>query len=1460
MNHKLSSRKHARKHGPMKRRRELKLESLERRELLTVGPSTLTTPYVLPTVAGVNTTSLLSVGDAVPLTGNASATYRMVGIPDGLGAFDNGDGTFTLLMNHELGSGVGIVRAHGAKGAFVSEWIINKSDLSVVSGSDLMRTVYGWDTVNQATGAAITLAFNRFCSGDLPQVSAFFFDPTPNSPNSGDELGTTDRIYIHGEEGGATGYQVASVVTGPDAGKSYILGKFNLSTNGSGLTGIAAPENGLANPYPQSKTIVIAESDGGTGIMNNTVSVYVGTKTNSGSAADRAGLTNGALKFINVAGFADASGSTIDELNNTTTRTTGITSGTRFTLSGTSSTNFSRPEDGGWNPAKPNEFYFVTTDRLDQVGDSSGTQIGQTRLWRLTFDDITNPDLGGKIDLLIDGRVVNGQKVNMFDNVSVNENGHLILQEDVGNASHNGKVWDYDPVTDTIVQIAKHDPARFGDVGLAATSPFNIDEETSGVIDVSSILGPRSYLLVDQAHYPIDSGVGHNVQGFSNPDELVEGGQLILLRETPKVSFLAVGAGNTTSSDAVLWTRAQDFTRTTGVALLAQVSVDSTFASGLATFAGLTDPAHDYTIHLHATGLQAGTRYFYRFVADDNTVSPAGTFVTAPSATANVPVRFGFTGDADGLMRPYDATQSADFAAPGSANFGQSNFDYFIWLGDTIYETASGTGTPNFSPVVNLATPNLAQYWNKYREQFLPVSTGPYDGLTSFFSSTGHYTVADNHELGNQQFINGGAPAAAPTNSTDTSFDVNVTGTYKHNTSGYQTLQQAYRDYQPLHDVQLVSAPSDPRSDGTQKLYFSQQWGANSMFFNVDDRTNRDIRLRKVSGTGTADDTGDRADNPGRTMLGSTELAWLQNSLVAAQQQGVVWKIVATSSPIDQIGAIGSGADGGKSWIGGYRTERNALMKFIDDNDIDHVVFFSTDDHLLRVNELGYFTQFTTNSLGFQAPVQSSYTRVPGAISIVAGPIGATGPDTVTNHAFSNIQSLADALAASEIASGVDPIGLDSTFPGLRNIKRDMDGVFTSVATAAPVDFYSPDTFNYATLDISADGSTLTVGVKGINSYAANSFPQPSAANAVRDILSFQLGLQTTKLTVPTTQGVFAGTTTLTATLTDSVTNAPISGKLVTFKLGNTVVGTAITAGNGVVTLSNVDTSAYSNGSYGAAIQASFHGDVSTLKSAGAGTLVVTNVVLGPDPSDPSLTALFVGGTAKDDQIHIKARRDGKIEIEIKSHRGGSEHAESDDAEIEKIVSGAVSRVIVFAGSGNDHVEISKYLTLPALVFGGAGNDLLKAGGGPTVLIGGTGDDQLAGGTASDILIGGLGSDKLKSSGDSDILIAGTTDFDANLVALDALAAEWGRADETVEQKVANLQNTLVGTTSPNGTYTAGYFLTSATVHDDGVGNTLLGRGDVDWFFANLDGVGNNGIKDKISSSKPLKYFTKIVL
>jgi hypothetical protein len=361
--------------------------------------------------------------------------------------------------------------------------------------------------------------------------------------------------------------------------------------------------------------------------------------------------------------------------------------------------------------------------------------------------------------------------------------------------------------------------------------------------------------------------------------------------------------------------------------------------------------------------------------------------------------------------------------------------------------------------------------------------------LQRLYASQGNYTLLDNHELGNKQFINGGAPAGTPlgkgVDATKVDYDVNKTGNFINKTEGFKALLQAYNDYQPVRE-KIISSSNNSRTDKTHQLYFSQQWGANSIFINVDGRSYRDIRLKTASG---ADDTGIRADNLKRTMLGTTQLKWLKETIKNAQVSGINWKIIAVSSPIDM-----GGEDNGKTWIGGYRAERNELLKFIADNRINNVVFLSTDDHQNRVNELTYLTKPND---------PTSMTHVPNTFTIVAGPIGASGPDNITDHSFTNIKLLADQLVAEQKRKGIEPLGLDAKFPGLQKVFREGDTNADNLRQ--PVDFYSPDTFNYATLDISADGKTLAVNIYGINSYAADTFPSEEEAGSVRRILGFEI-------------------------------------------------------------------------------------------------------------------------------------------------------------------------------------------------------------------------------------------------------------------------------------------------------------------------------------------------------------------
>ena len=96
----------------------------------------------------------------------------MAGIPDGMGTFDNGDGTFTLLVNHEISTSPGVTRAHGGFSACVPKWITSNNSLAVLGGTDLMTSVYGWNTGTQASNAAPGIFnFSRFCPADLPEES-----------------------------------------------------------------------------------------------------------------------------------------------------------------------------------------------------------------------------------------------------------------------------------------------------------------------------------------------------------------------------------------------------------------------------------------------------------------------------------------------------------------------------------------------------------------------------------------------------------------------------------------------------------------------------------------------------------------------------------------------------------------------------------------------------------------------------------------------------------------------------------------------------------------------------------------------------------------------------------------------------------------------------------------------------------------------------------------------------------------------------------------------------------------------------------------------------------------------------------------------------------------------------------------------------------------------------------------
>lgn len=439
------------------------------------GPSSSKSPYLTPVGSGTEVVSIMTAGDSV-------GTYKMAGTPDGLGAYDNEDGTFTVLINHEFGNTQGGVRAHGSIGAFVSKWVIKKSDLSVVSGSDLIQRVHLWNPVSKIYEKK-TIAFNRFCSADLAEPSAFY--------NAATAKGTMSRIFMNGEESGNNGKGFAHIATGDSAGVSFelpYLGKMSW-------------ENAVASPAPSDKTIVVGLDDSTPG----QVYVYVGDKSATGNDIEKAGLTGGKLYGVAVDGLLTEMNASVPAAGTTFTLESlgdirDVSGDSINKLSNSKGvTNFLRPEDGAWDPKSPNDFYFATTNG----------PTANSRLWRLRFQDIANPELGGTVSAVLEGS--EGQR--MLDNLTIDNYGHVLLVEDMGSDAHVGKTWQYTLATDELKLIASHDTTRF----MTGGSRFlTINEEASGILDVESILGPGYFIVVDQAHYAI-------------PSPIVEGGQLLTL-------------------------------------------------------------------------------------------------------------------------------------------------------------------------------------------------------------------------------------------------------------------------------------------------------------------------------------------------------------------------------------------------------------------------------------------------------------------------------------------------------------------------------------------------------------------------------------------------------------------------------------------------------------------------------------------------------------------------------------------------------------------------------------------------------------------------------------------------------------------------------------------------------------------------------------------------------------------
>jgi len=587
---------------------------------------------------------------------------------------------------------------------------------------------------------------------------------------------------------------------------------------------------------------------------------------------------------------------------------------------------------------------------------------------------------------------------------------------------------------------------------------------------------------------------------FANP-LLVDPGSFDPRNPEPQSLVNGVASGDVTQDSVVLWARS-----TFPGTVTFEYSTDATFSTmvGTAT-ADVTDI--NQPVKVDVTGLDANTEYFYR-VMDAAGDMETGRFQTAAAAGEQVGLTFGIAGDWQ-QAPPYPILQGV----------GDRNLDFFVKLGDTIYADLETPATPGVSQART-----LEQFRAKHSEILSPRFG--LSAVSDLYSTTSIFATIDDHEVVDN-FAGGAAPGESPDapdigSSPDPLFTDDVE--FVNDTQAYEDAMQAYQEYHPLQD-QFYDTPEDSRTDGERKLYRAQEFGSDAALFMLDSRSFRDVQLPPADLSNPTEFLVNAFD-PTRTLLGRAQVELLKQDLLAADQNGVTWKFVTIPEPIQNFGVVNA-----EDRFEGYAAERTEILKFINDNDIDNVVFMAGDFHGTIVNNLTYQ----------EAPGQAQIAT--NAFEVVTGPVaffdGRFGPNVANLSAaagFINPEELAfynalpvapdtdsivndkddfikQLLIGQTTLFGYDPVGLDNNL-------EVADGLVN--ATLLQGDYLAAHNYSWTEFDIDPVTQTLTVTTFGIDAYSeADVLANPDAVlNLTPRIISqFEVVPQSNSAPGPSLEG-----------------------------------------------------------------------------------------------------------------------------------------------------------------------------------------------------------------------------------------------------------------------------------------------------------------------------------------------------
>ena len=395
-----------------------------------------------------------------------------------------------------------------------------------------------------------------------------------------------------------------------------------------------------------------------------------------------------------------------------------------------------------------------------------------------------------------------------------------------------------------------------------------------------------------------------------------------------------IASGDVTNDSAVIWSRSNRE---------AQMHVEYDTSPNFpqpksANATALSNQTTDYTSHVKLDGLSPDTLYYFRvwfsppplFQANKITSLTSniltGSFITSPnpSLSDNRPISFIFAADLGGQKHCRQADKGGYYIFE---KMKEKSPDFFIANGDMIY---AGDKCPvqgpsddwkniqgNFSGIADpeINWTSTEQVRNIYLKHWQYNRADPY--LQGFLQNTSMYSQWDDHEVIND------FGALWPY--------WNLFNKYRE---GYPNIvsegRKAFFNYSPI----------DRNPDEKNRIYRSFSWGPNLDLFILDGRS-----YRSPNGM---------ADSPvnNKTMLGSEQIEWLKTGLM---NSSAIWKIISSDIPISVPSGANASILGRDGWANGNETnfssetgferELQQLLRFLDDSNIENIVFVTTDVH-----------------------------------------------------------------------------------------------------------------------------------------------------------------------------------------------------------------------------------------------------------------------------------------------------------------------------------------------------------------------------------------------------------------------------------------------------------------------------------------------------------------------------------